>query len=291
MVDIKKAVIPVAGLGTRFLPVSKSVPKELVSIGTTPILQLVIEEAMNSGIEEVILITSPIKKAIEDYFSPDTKYCQELEKANKTKMLSGLNKIIKKVKITYIEQNEPKGLGDAILRAKDAIGNESFCVLLPDHIFTSETPCTKQLINAYNRVNACINAVERVPKSKIPDYGIYEVEDAHDTLMKAIRVVEKPKLKEAPSNIAVIGRYLFTPEVFDILENLEPGKNGEIQLADAQNVLASQGKMYACLFEGFQFDTGDEWGFLKANIYLAYRNYRKETDEFVIWTKGKINVS
>lgn len=290
MADVKKAVIPVAGLGTRFLPASKAVPKELVPIGTTPILQLVIDEAVKSGIREIILIKSAIKQSIPDYFSLDSEYCKELSKLNKTKMLDGIKNLISKIKITYIDQTNPKGLGDAILRAKSVVGNEPFLVLLPDILILSKTPCSSQLIEAFHTVNASINAAESVPKEKISSYGIYELESGIGKLRKAKRVIEKPSLEEAPSDISVVGRYLFTPEVFSILENQPLGKNGEIQLADAQNTLAKEGKMFAYLYDGFQIDTGDELGFLKANIYTAFDKYENETEEFIKWMKEKKNV-
>ena len=287
MQPIEKAVIPVAGLGTRFLPVSKSLPKELVPIGTTPILHLVIEEAVASGIKEIILVTSPIKESVSDYFKLDTPYCQELKKANKLDKIDNLKNLLSKIKITYVNQQEPKGLGDAILQTKNVIGSNPFIVMLADILVYSDTPCTKQLIDAYKKVGVSINAAESVPPEKVSSYGIYELEDGSGSLRKAKRVVEKPKLEDAPSDISVVGRYLFTPDVFDILEKLSPGENGEIQLADAQNELAKEGKMYAYIYDGYQIDTGDELGFLKANIKLALSNYKEQAEQFISFIKEK----
>lgn len=287
MLKVRKTVIPVAGLGTRFLPATKSVPKELLPIGTKPTLQFVIEEAVNSGIEEVILVTNPRKVQITQYFQAGGFYDKILEGLGKINMLDDLNRLLKRVKITEAMQDAPKGLGHAILCAKKAVGNEPFIIQLPDEVYDGDNPCTKQLIDVYERIGLSVNATRHTPKEQIRLYGIHSVEDDKDKLHKSKGVVEKPRPEDAPSDFCVAGRYLFTPDIFDILENTPPSKDGEIQLAEAMNTQAKGKGLFAYEFDGNRFDTGDKLGYIKANIYFGYKDFPTEVGEYVkelTWT-------
>lgn len=281
MVQVRKAAIPVAGMGTRFLPVTKAVPKELLPIGTKPTLQIVIEEAAASGIEEIVLITSPDKAEIANFFRNDTVYDRKLKAAGKENMLDGLYSLLKKVKITLAPQEKPRGLGHAILCAKKAVGNEPFIIILPDVLIESKVPCCRQLVDAFDKTGCAVNATEHTPRNQIHLYGIYDIERSDGPFHYARGVVEKPKADEAPSDFSVVGRYLFPPEVFKVLEETPPGKGGEIQLADAMNTLAKRGRMIAFEYKGRQFDTGDPLGFLQANIYYGYQSYRSFLEKFM----------
>lgn len=281
MVQVRKAAIPVAGMGTRFLPVTKAVPKELLPIGTKPTLQIVIEEAAASGIEEIVLITSPDKAEIANFFRSDTVYDRKLKAAGKENMLDGLYSLLKKVKITLAPQEKPRGLGHAILCAKKAVGNEPFIIILPDVLIESKVPCCRQLVDAFDKTGCAVNATEHTPKNQIHLYGIYDIERSDGPFHYARGVVEKPKADEAPSDFSVVGRYLFPPEVFKVLEETPPGKGGEIQLADAMNTLARSGRMVAFEYKGRQFDTGDPLGFLQANVYYGYQSYKGALEKFV----------
>lgn len=278
---IRKAVIPVAGLGTRFLPVTKAVPKELLPIGTKPTLQIVIEEAIAAGITEVILIASPYKREIENYFKRHTSYDKALAAQKKETLLHDFRRLTDKISLTSVDQDKPLGLGHAILCAKKAVGNEPFIICLPDVLIESRTPCVKQLITAHERTGVSVNATEHTPREQISLYGVYDIESSEGRLHKARRVIEKPSAAEAPSDLSVVGRYLFTPDVFSILADTKPGRGGEIQLADAMDTLAKAGRMYAYEYEGRQFDTGDKLGFLKANIFYGYREFPTELGQFM----------
>ena len=275
MTKVRKAAIPVAGMGTRFLPVTKAVPKELLPIGTKPTLQIVIEEAANSGIEQIILITSPDKPAILDFFNPDSIYVQKLKAAGKEEMLSDFSGLLNKIEIIEAPQNKPKGLGHAILCAKDAVGDEPFVIILPDVLIESKVPCCKQLIEAYEKTGCAVNATEHTPRDKLHLYGIYDIEKSDGRFHYANEVIEKPTAEEAKSDLSVVGRYLFPSELFKILEETPPGKGGEIQLADAMNTLAKMEKMVAYEYEGRQFDTGDPEGFMMANMYYGHKMFSK----------------
>ena len=281
MPSIRKAVIPVAGLGTRFLPVTKSVPKELLPIGTTPTLQIVIEEAAAAGVEEIVLITSPHKEGIARYFQSDTPYEIRLTELRKEMLLQSLHSLTNRVRVTTATQDEPLGLGHAILCAREAVGDEPFFIILPDVLIESEVPCCEQLRRAYERFGCAIGATEHTPRAKLHLYGIYDIESSEGKNHRARGVVEKPKAEDAPSDMSVVGRYLFPPELFEILAKTKPGRGGEIQLADAMNALAKRGEMVAHEYEGQQFDTGDPIGFLKANIFYGRRTFGAELDAFM----------
>ncbi|GAA0091488.1 UTP--glucose-1-phosphate uridylyltransferase GalU [Paraclostridium bifermentans] len=268
---VKKAIIPAAGLGTRFLPATKSQPKEMLPIVDKPTLQYIIEEAINSGIEEILIITGRNKKSIEDHFDKSVELELELQQKGKTEMLEMVQEISNMVNIHYIRQKEPKGLGHAIHCAKSFIGDEPFAVLLGDDIVDSDTPCLKQLIDAYDEYKTSILGVQEVSKEDTDKYGILDCKYIEDRVYKVKDMVEKPSIEEAPSNIAILGRYIITPAIFEILENQAPGKGGEIQLTDALKTLAQHEAIYAYNFEGRRYDVGDKLGFLEATIDFALK--------------------
>ena len=268
---VRKAIIPAAGLGTRFLPATKSQPKEMLPIVDKPTLQYIIEEAIESGIEEILIVTGRSKKSIEDHFDRSVELELELEQKGKTEMLKMVQDISNMVNIHYIRQKEPKGLGHAIYCAKSFIGNEPFAVLLGDDIVDAKVPCLKQLINAYDEYKTTVLGVQEVAKEDTDKYGILDVKHIEDRVYKVKDMVEKPSVEEAPSNIAILGRYIITPEIFNILENQEPGKGGEIQLTDALQTLATKEAIYAYNFEGRRYDVGDKLGFLEATVDFALK--------------------
>jgi UTP--glucose-1-phosphate uridylyltransferase len=278
---VHKVVIPAGGLGTRFLPVTKSVPKELLPIGTKPTLQIVLEEAIASGLDEVVLVTSEQKRQLADYFRTDTAYDRELAARGKAPLLEELNGMLAKFDVRVVHQDEPLGLGDAILRSREAVGEEPFVVILPDVLIESRVPCCRQLMEAFETAACSLSATEHTPEAQIHLYGIYDIARSKGAIHWARRVIEKPSAHEAPSDLSVVGRYLFTPEIFEALAHLTPGRGGEIQLADAMDVLARQGRMAALEYEGRQFDTGDPVGFLKANIYYSFRSKPHELTAFL----------
>jgi len=267
---VRKAVIPAAGLGTRFLPATKTMPKEMLPIVDKPTIQYIVEEAIASGIQEILIITGKSKRAIEDHFDRSIELEIELEKKNKKDLLKIIRNISEMVDMHYIRQKEPKGLGHAIYCAKTFIGNEPFAVLLGDDlVFNNENPCLKQMIECYYRYEATILGVQEVSEQDVSKYGIVDGEQVNDRVYRVKNLVEKPTVEESPSNVAILGRYILTPAIFDILEHTAPGKGGEIQLTDALKELAFNEDMYAYIFEGKRFDVGDKLGFLEATIETA----------------------
>ena len=275
---VKKAIIPAAGLGTRFLPATKSQPKEMLPIVDKPTLQYIIEEAIESGIEEILIITGRSKKSIEDHFDKSVELELELEQKGKTEMLEMVQQISNMVNIHYIRQKEPKGLGHAIHCAKSFIGNDPFAVLLGDDIVDAETPCLKQLINAYEEYKTSILGVQEVAKEDTDKYGILDCKHIEDRVYKVKGLMEKPNIDQTNSDIAILGRYIVTPKIFEILENLEPGKGGEIQLTDALLKLSKEEAIYAYIFEGKRYDVGDKLGFLQATVEYALRRDELKND-------------
>ncbi len=271
---IKKAVIPVAGFGTRLLPATKAQPKEMLPIVDKPAVQYVVEEAVHSGIEDILLVTGRNKRAIEDYFDYAVELERELESKGKTELLNVVRNVSEMVSIYYVRQKIAKGLGDAIYHAKGFISDEPFGVLLADDIIDAEIPVLKQMINVYEEHPGIILAVMEVPIQDTKLYGIVEGKKIGDRLYEVKDLVEKPDPMEAPSNIAIVGRYILTPSIFESLENTAPGKNGEVQITDAIRNLAYKEKIYAYKFEGVRFDVGEKLGYLKANIAFALK--RKE---------------
>ena len=268
---VKKAIIPAAGLGTRFLPATKAQPKEMLPIVDKPTIQYIIEEAVASGIEEILVITGRNKKCIEDHFDKSIELEIELEKSGKTEMLEMVRNISDMVDIHYIRQKEPKGLGHAIHCAKTFVGNEPFAVMLGDDVVDSRVPCLKQLMDCYQEYNTTILGVQKVPENDVSKYGIVEGIHIEDKVYKVKDMVEKPSPEETNSNIAILGRYIITPDIFEILESTKPGKNGEIQLTDALQTLIGREAMYAYEFEGRRYDVGDKLGFLQATIEFALK--------------------
>lgn len=284
---VKKAIIPAAGLGTRFLPATKAQAKEMLPIVDKPTLQYIIEEAIESGIEEILIVTGRNKKCIEDHFDRSVELELELEKKGKSAMLEMVQDISNMVNIHYIRQKEPKGLGHAVHCAKSFIGNDPFAVLLGDDIVDAKTPCLKQMINAYDEYKTSILGVQEVDKEKVNKYGILDVKYIEDRVYKVKDMVEKPAVEEAPSNIAILGRYIITPEIFNILENQEPGKGGEIQLTDALQTLATKEAIYAYNFEGRRYDVGDKLGFLEATVDFALKRPELR-DDFLSFLRSKL---
>lgn len=283
---VKKAIIPAAGLGTRFLPATKAQPKEMLPIVDKPTIQYIIEEAVASGIEEILIITGRNKKCIEDHFDKSIELELELEKAGKEELLELVRGISEMVDIHYIRQKEPRGLGHAIYCAKTFVGNEPFAVLLGDDVVDSETPCLKQLIDCFSEYKTTILGVQTVEKENVSKYGIVDGIHIEDKVYKVKDLVEKPSMEEAPSNVAILGRYIITPEIFNILGNTKPGKGGEIQLTDALKTLISKEAMYAYNFDGKRYDVGDKLGFLEATIEFALKKEELRED-FIDYLNSK----
>jgi len=283
---VRKAIIPAAGLGTRFLPATKAQPKEMLPIVDKPTLQYIIEEAVESGIDEILIITGRNKKSIEDHFDKSVELELELEAKGKIELLEEVRKISNMVNIHYIRQKEPKGLGHAIYCAKSFIGNEPFAVLLGDDIVYSDKPCLKQLIDVYGYYNSSVLGVQQVELKDVHKYGIVDGHKIDPTVSRVNQLIEKPKTEESPSNIAILGRYIITPEIFNILENTPPGANGEIQLTDALNQLSRTEAVYAYEFSGRRYDVGDKLGFLEATVEYALR--REELRESFLEYLDKI---
>jgi UTP--glucose-1-phosphate uridylyltransferase len=281
---VKKAIIPAAGLGTRFLPATKAQPKEMLPIVDKPTLQYIIEEAIASGIEEILIITGRNKKSIEDHFDKSIELELELEKSGKTEMLDMVRHISDMINIQYIRQKEPRGLGHAILCAKSFIGDEPFAVILGDDIVDSKTPCLKQLIDIYYEYNTTIIGVQKIDKNDVNKYGIIQGKYIDENIHLIKDLVEKPDIETAPSNIAILGRYILKPDIFRILENQKPGKNNEIQLTDALKTLCESQAMYAFEFEGKRYDVGEKFGFLQATVEFALKNNELK-DEFLDYLK------
>ncbi|MCC3374016.1 UTP--glucose-1-phosphate uridylyltransferase GalU [Cohnella sp. REN36] len=282
---IRKAIIPAAGLGTRFLPATKAMPKEMLPIIDKPGIQYIVEEAVASGIEDILIVTGKGKRAIEDHFDSSYELEQNLLEKGKLDLLSEVQKASDLIDIHYIRQKEPKGLGHAIWCARKFIGDEPFAVLLGDDIVQSEIPCLKQMMDVYDEMQGSVLAVKRVPQDEISRYGIVDPADGSDPESAIVRVrgvVEKPSPDRAPSNIAIMGRYILTPAIFDLLETQDTGAGGEIQLTDAIYRLIEREPVYAYSFEGNRYDTGEKMGYLKTIVDFAlerpdlkheFRNY------------------
>jgi UTP--glucose-1-phosphate uridylyltransferase len=268
---VRKAVIPAAGLGTRFLPATKAQPKEMLPIVDKPTIQYIIEEAVASGIEEILIITGRNKRAIEDHFDKSVELEMDLKKKKKDDLLGIVEDISNMANIYYIRQKEPRGLGHAVLCAKTFVGNEPFAVMLGDDVVDAEVPCLKQMIDIYDEYKTTILGVQEVNKKDVNKYGIAAIKHIEDRVYKVKDLVEKPKVEEAPSNIAILGRYIITPKIFEILENTKPGAGGEIQLTDALKELLKGEAMYAYNFIGRRYDVGDKLGFLQATVEFALK--------------------
>ena len=268
---IRKAVIPAAGLGTRFLPATKAQPKEMLPIVDKPTIQYIVEEAIGAGIESILIITGRGKKAIEDHFDKSYELEAELAQKGKSSLLSIVEDISNLIDVYYVRQKQALGLGHAIGCARAFVGNEPFAVILGDDIVVSERPAIGQLMDVYDEHGTSVLGVQRVPKTEVDKYGIVHpsADSSTGRLHKVIDMVEKPSANDAPSDLAIMGRYIITPEIFDILDKQPPGKGGEIQLTDALKTLGSVQGMHAYEFAGKRYDVGDKLGFLKATIEFA----------------------
>lgn len=270
---IRKAIIPAAGLGTRFLPATKAMPKEMLPIVDKPTIQYIVEEAVASGIEEILVITGRSKRAIEDHFDRSIELELELEKKNDLERLELVKEISELANIHYIRQKEARGLGHAIYCAKTFVGSDPFAVLLGDDlVYNPQKPCLAQMIEVYEKEKATILGVQEVAPEDVDKYGIVDGQKVAANLYAVNDLVEKPAVGQAPSQIAILGRYIISPVIFEILEKTQPGKGGEIQLTDALKELAKQEKMYAYAFEGRRYDVGDKLGFLQATVEYALRD-------------------
>ncbi|HHW07377.1 MAG TPA: UTP--glucose-1-phosphate uridylyltransferase GalU [Clostridia bacterium] len=282
---IKKAIIPAAGLGTRFLPATKAQPKEMLPVVDKPAIQFIIEEAVASGIEDILIITGRNKRAIEDHFDHSVELELILEQKGDTKHLEEIRRISALADIHYVRQKEAKGLGHAIYCGRKFIGNEPFAVLLGDDIVVNPEPCLKQLIHTYQQVGGNVIGIRPVPKEQVSSYGIVASKVIAPSMHQITDLVEKPALNQAPSNLAIMGRYILQPEIFDILAAIPPGRNGEIQLTDALKELLQHQSITGYEFQGKRYDVGDKLGFLIATVEIAltreevaegFRSYLKQ---------------
>jgi UTP--glucose-1-phosphate uridylyltransferase len=269
---VRKVVFPAAGLGTRFLPATKAVPKEMLPVVDKPIIQYGVEEAMHSGIRSVIIVTGRGKSSLEDHFDISYELENVLESRKKTDLLALARSVSQLTDVAYIRQKEALGLGHAVLCASELVGNEPFAVILPDDVVHGRIPCIRQLIDIYEKFDAPVIAVMEVPIDKISAYGVVDAEPVGGNVFRIRDLVEKPKASEAPSNLAIIGRYVLTPDIFLSIKSIAPGAGSEIQLTDAIRHLLKSRPIYACKFEGTRYDAGDKLGFLKATVEFALRH-------------------
>jgi UTP--glucose-1-phosphate uridylyltransferase len=275
---VRKAVFPAAGLGTRFLPATKAQPKEMLPLVDKPIIQYGVEEALHSGIQNIIIVTGRGKSAIEDHFDVSFELEYLLESRKKKELLAIVRGISDMINVSYVRQKEALGLGHAVLRASELVGDEPFSVVLADDVIEAETPCLRQLLDIYNFFSTPVLAVMEVPRESISSYGCIDADPvmhngSSDRVYRIRDLVEKPKASEAPSNLAIIGRYVLTPDIFESLQAIDPGSGGEIQLTDAIRHLGRSRPIYAYRFEGTRYDAGDKLGFLKATVEFALRRH------------------
>ena len=289
MQKIRKAIIPAAGLGTRFLPATKAQPKEMLPIVDKPAIQFIIEEAIDSGIEEILIITGRNKRSIEDHFDRSLELEMQLKAQGKYDQLKMIEEI-SDVTIHFIRQKEAMGLGHAVLCAKQFVGYEPFAVMLGDDLVDAEVPCLSQLIDVYNDLGGSVLGVQEVPAETVSNYGIVTPRAVKPNIWQAIDLIEKPDAAEAPSRLAVLGRYILDPEIFSILEKTKPGRGGEIQLTDAIRVLAGQQAVYAYNFFGRRYDIGDKEGFLEATVEQALKRpeLRDRFLQYLVKTVGPL---
>lgn len=268
---VKKAVIPVAGLGTRFLPATKTVPKELLPIVDIPSIQYVVQEAVDAGIEEIIFVTGRGKDGIEDHFDEAPELEQVLADRGQNELVKMLRRIAEMTEVVSVRQKKPLGLGHAVLCARDLVGDEPFAVMLADDLIDHDTPCIRQLLDIFQETNESVVALMEVPESEVHQYGVIQGKTLRKRLYQIEATVEKPPAADAPSRMAIIGRYVLRPEIFSILQNLPPGKGGEIQLTDGLSQLVRERKIYGCEFLGDRYDIGDKFGFVRATIAYALK--------------------
>ena len=285
---LKKAVIPVAGLGTRFLPATKAVPKELLPIIDIPSIQYVVQEAVDSGIQEIIFVTGRGKDAIEDHFDEAPELEQILAERGQTETVEMLRRIVGMTEVVSVRQKKPLGLGHAVLCARDLVGNEPFAVMLADDLIDNDVPCIRQLLEIFEEKQESVVALMEVPQEDVHRYGVIKGSEVKKRLYQIEATVEKPQASQAPSRMAIIGRYILRPEVFAILEKLPAGKGGEIQLTDGLAQLVRERKVFGCEFEGDRYDIGDKFGFVRATV--AYALKRPDLKDRVIdYLKSTIN--
>jgi UTP--glucose-1-phosphate uridylyltransferase len=268
---VRKAVIPVAGLGTRFLPATKTVPKELLPIVDVPSIQYVVQEAVDAGIQEIIFVTGRGKDGIEDHFDEAPELEQILAERGQTEMVAMLRRIAEMTEVVSVRQKKPLGLGHAVLCARDLVGNEPFAVMLADDLIDSEVPCIRQLLEIFEEKKESVIALMKVPEEEVHRYGVIRGKEVNKGLYQVEATVEKPPAREAPSRMAIIGRYILRPEIFAILENLPAGKGGEIQLTDGLSQLVQDRKVFGCEFQGERYDIGDKLGFVRATVAYALK--------------------
>lgn len=271
---VRKAVFPAAGLGTRFLPATKAQPKEMLVLVDKPVIQYGVEEAVQSGVDNIVIVTGRGKNAIEDHFDVSVELESFLEQRGKTAQLEEIRNISRLIKVSYVRQGEPLGLGHAVLVTKDLVGSESFAVILGDDVIDAKPPALRQMIDVHHRVDGPVLAVERVPAEDVSSYGIVRVDDDANLgpgVHRILDLVEKPRREEAPSNLAIIGRYILTPDIFPALEATARDRTGEIQLTNGLRRLLQDRPIYACEIQGVRHDTGNKLGFLKALVYFALR--------------------
>ena len=270
---IRKAVFPAAGLGTRFLPATKAIPKEMLCLVDKPLIQYGVEEAVAAGCTEIIIVTGRDKAAMEDHFDRSPELEDTLEAKKKEALLEAVRSVTKLARIVYTRQSEPLGLGHAVLQAKEIVGDEPFCVLLPDDIVDATVPCMKQMVGAFNETQSSILASEVIEGPAISAYGVLDcTPDSRNPRLLAVKgMVEKPKFEDAPSPNAIIGRYILTPRIFSMIETIQPGAGGELQLTDAIKALLQHEKVYGFQYEGKRHDAGDKLGFLKATVELGLK--------------------
>jgi UTP--glucose-1-phosphate uridylyltransferase len=271
---VRKAVFPAAGLGTRFLPATKVQPKEMLPIVDKPIIQYGVEEALASGCDQIVMVTSRGKQALEDHFDISPELEGTLEKRNKTELLKMARDISAMVNLSYVRQKEALGLGHAVLTARELVGDEPFAVLLPDDVIDAQVPCLKQLIDVFNKTQSSVIAVMQIDGPAISSYGVLKakpVQGSNGKLFEIEDLVEKPEAENAPSNLAIIGRYVLTPAIFEELQKTQKGAGGEIQLTDGMKNLLKKEKIYGYVFEGKRHDAGDKLGFLKATVEFALK--------------------
>jgi UTP--glucose-1-phosphate uridylyltransferase len=269
---IRKAVITAGGWGTRFLPITKSQPKEMLPLVNKPLIQYAVEEALSSGIEQIIIVTALGKNAIEDYFDRSFELEYFLAQKGETRLLQEMRELSGLINVCYIRQKEQLGLGHAVLATRDIIADEPFAVLLPDDIIESKVPVLKQMLEVYEQYKTSVVAVERINSEDAIEYGVIEPKEISRHTYQVLSLVEKPEPVEAPSNLSIVGRYILTPQIFDALKVTRPGKNREIQLTDALQLLLKQQAIYACEFEGVRYDTGTPLGWLKATVAFALKH-------------------
>ena len=268
---IRKAILPAAGLGTRFLPATKAQPKEMLPIVDKPIIQYVVEEAAASGIEDIIIVTGRGKNAIEDHFDLSLELQIALERKGKEEQLQEIQRISELTSFCYVRQKEPLGLGHAILVARAFVGNEPFAVLLGDDVIDADPPCLRQMMSAFDQYRSSIIAVQQIPREETSSYGIIDPMPIQDSVYQILDLIEKPSPEVAPSDLAIIGRYILTPEIFDALEQTEPDEGGEIQLTNGLRLLLGTQPIYGFAFRGRRYDAGSKLGFLKATVQFALK--------------------